>query len=136
VPRQTPTAAHVFCAHSPAGTVSPESSRPPISALAKITSRTLLVSTQRPQRVNELVVSQCDNLVLMRMNSAADLAYIGDELSFAPRALLERAGSFRIGEGLVAGMFASHPALVRFGPRIAVEGGADVPTTWAEGQAS
>ena len=31
----------------------------------------LLVSTQRPQRVNELVVSQCDNLVLMRMISAA-----------------------------------------------------------------
>ncbi|MBM2822432.1 MAG: hypothetical protein HW413_1178, partial [Thermoleophilia bacterium] len=29
----------------------------------------LLVSTQRPQKVDEQVLSQCDNLVLMRMNS-------------------------------------------------------------------
>ena len=90
----------------------------------------LLVSTQRPERVNELVVSQCDNLVLMRMTSAADLAYVADVLSFAPAPLLERATSFRMGESLVAGKIASHPALVRFGPRIAEEGGADVPTTW------
>jgi uncharacterized protein len=96
----------------------------------------LLVSTQRPQRVDELVVSQCDNLVLMRMNSAADLDYIAAELSFAPAPLLERATSFRIGEGLVAGKLASHPAFIRFGPRIAAEGGADVPTSWAEARAS
>ena len=44
----------------------------------------LLVSTQRPQRVNELVVSQCDNLVLMRMSSAADRAYLAETMSFAP----------------------------------------------------
>jgi uncharacterized protein len=93
----------------------------------------LLVSTQRPQRVNELVVSQCDNLLLMRMTSAGDLAYISDVLSFAPRPLLDRATSFRIGESLVAGKAASHPALVRFGPRISQEGGADVPATWARG---
>jgi uncharacterized protein len=93
----------------------------------------LLVSTQRPQRVNELVVSQCDNLVLMRMTSAANLAYVADVLSFAPTPLLERATSFRMGESLVAGKIASHPALVRFGPRIAEEGGSDVPTAWAQG---
>jgi DNA helicase HerA-like ATPase len=96
----------------------------------------LLISTQRPQRVNELVVSQCDNLVLMRMNAAGDLAYIAEELSFAPAPLLERATSFRIGEGLVAGKFASHPAFIRFGPRIAAEGGEDVPASWAEAAAS
>jgi DNA helicase HerA-like ATPase len=91
----------------------------------------LLVSTQRPLRVNELVVSQCDNLVVMRMNAAADLAYIADVLSFAPRPLLERSTGFRQGESLVAGKVASHPAFVRFGPRIAEEGGSDVPATWA-----
>ena len=91
----------------------------------------LLVSTQRPHRVNELVVSQCDNLVLMRMASAGDLAYVADVLSIAPRPLLERATSFRMGESLVAGKISSHPALVRFGPRVSEEGGADVPSTWA-----
>jgi DNA helicase HerA-like ATPase len=93
----------------------------------------LLVSTQRPHRVNDLVVSQCDNLVLMRMTSVGDLGYVADTLSFAPPALLQEATSFRMGESLVAGKIASHPAFVRFGPRIAEEGGADVPTTWAQG---
>ena len=93
----------------------------------------LLVSTQRPQRVTELVVSQCDNLLLMRMTSTSDLAYVSDVLSYAPKPLLDRATSFRIGESLVAGKAASHPALVRFGPRISEEGGADVPATWASG---
>jgi DNA helicase HerA-like ATPase len=93
----------------------------------------LLVSTQRPQRVNDLVVSQCDNLVLMRMTSAGDRAYIAETLSFAPAALVERGGAFRPGEALVAGKVASHPAFVRFGPRIAEEGGSDVQSTWAEG---
>jgi hypothetical protein len=94
----------------------------------------LLVSTQRPQRVDELVVSQCDNLVLMRMASAGDLAYVAETLSYAPAPLLERAMSFGLGESLVAGKISSHPALVRFGPRIAEEGGSDVPSTWADEQ--
>lgn len=91
----------------------------------------LLVSTQRPHRVNELVVSQCDNLVLMRMTSVGDLGYVADTLSFAPPALLREATSFRMGESLIAGKIASHPAFVRFGPRVSEEGGSDVPTTWA-----
>jgi uncharacterized protein len=91
----------------------------------------LLVSTQRPQRVHELVVSQCDNLVLMRMNAAGDLAFIADVLSFAPRPLLERSTTFGLGASLVSGKISSHPAFVRFGPRIAEEGGSDVPATWA-----
>ena len=53
----------------------------------------LLVSTQRPQRVNELVVSQCDNLVLMRMISASDLAHVRELLAVAPAPLVERAAS-------------------------------------------
>ena len=46
--------------------------------------------------------------------------------------LLDQATTFRLGEALVAGKFASHPALVKVGPRIAQEGGADVPATWAQ----
>jgi hypothetical protein len=33
----------------------------------------------------------------------------------------------------VAGKLSSHPALVKMGPRIAQEGGGDVPAAWAEG---
>jgi hypothetical protein len=91
----------------------------------------LLVCTQRPQKVPENLLSQCDNLVLMRMSSAADLEHIGGILSFAPRDLLGGATAFRLGEALVAGKLASHPALIRFGRRVAEEGGSDIDATWA-----
>jgi uncharacterized protein len=91
----------------------------------------LLVSTQRPQKVHENVISQCDNLLLMRMNSLADLAFAGDVFSFVPPSVLNRATDFRQGEFLAAGVFASHPAFVRIGPRITAEGGGDVPSDWA-----
>jgi uncharacterized protein len=91
----------------------------------------LLVSTQRPQKVHEQVLSQCDNLVLMRMNSTADLAHVATTFSFVPPGLLDRTPAFRQGEALVAGKIAPHPALVRFGARVTAEGGADVPADWA-----
>ena len=91
----------------------------------------LLVSTQRPQKVPENVISQCDNLVLMRLNSAADAAFAQAVFSFVPAGLVERATTFRLGEALVAGKISPDPALIRFGARLAEEGGADVPTTWA-----
>ncbi len=91
----------------------------------------LLVSTQRPQKVHENVLSQCDNLLLMRMNSQADLGYVGDIFSFVPASLLARATTFRQGECLVGGKIAPHPALLKIGARIGVEGGGDVPATWA-----
>jgi hypothetical protein len=95
----------------------------------------LLVSTQRPQKVHENVLSQCDNLFLMRMNSLADLGFLGEVFSFVPRSLLTRATGFRQGEALIAGKVASHPHYVRFGARLAEEGGSDVPTDWARQRA-
>ena len=69
----------------------------------------LLVSTQRPQKVHENVISQCDNLVLMRLNSTADAGVRRERL------LLRAAGpdrprhDFRLGEALVAGKISPAP---------------------------
>jgi uncharacterized protein len=90
----------------------------------------LIVVTQRPQKIHENVLSQCDNLVLMRMNSIADLGHVAEVFSFVPPGLIDRATAFGLGEALVAGKIASHPALVRFGSRHSYEGGADV-AGWA-----
>jgi DNA helicase HerA-like ATPase len=95
----------------------------------------LLVSTQRPQKVDEQVLSQCDNLVLMRMNSLSDLAYVGEVFSFVPASLVAQATDFGLGEALVAGKIASHPALIRFGARLSEEGGSDVAADWAASKA-
>jgi hypothetical protein len=51
--------------------------------------------------------------------------------SFVPPSLLARATTFRQGECLVAGKIAPHPAFLRVGERVSVEGGGDVPADWA-----
>jgi uncharacterized protein len=91
----------------------------------------LLVSTQRPQKIPQNVLSQADNLVLMRLNSLADTAFAEAAFSFVPPSLIGRSVTFRQGEGLIAGKISPRPALLRFGTRISQEGGADVPATWA-----
>jgi uncharacterized protein len=90
----------------------------------------LILVTQRPEKVHENVLSQCENLVLMRMNSRGDLAHVADVFSFVPAGLVDRATTFGQGEALVAGKIAPHPALINFGARITKEGGTDV-AGWA-----
>ena len=71
------------------------------------------------------MLSQCDNLVLMRMNSPGDLAELGTVFGFAPPAMLRSSPFFVQGEAL-AGGFVPTPAVVRMGGRLTVEGGSDV----------
>ncbi|HEX6075155.1 MAG TPA: ATP-binding protein [Micromonosporaceae bacterium] len=102
-----------------------------IAAEGRKYGRYLLVATQRPHKVPENLVSQCDNLVLLRMNSQADLADVAGLLSFVPPGLMAGVTSFRMGEALVAGRLLPQPAYLRIGRRVSEEGGADVPATWA-----
>lgn len=91
----------------------------------------LLTSTQRPNKVHENVLSQSDNLVLMRVNGLGDLEALGRLLSFVPRSLMDGATEFRMGQALVAGKILPDPAYVQMGARVSEEGGSDVPTDWA-----
>ena len=78
------------------------------------------------------MLTQADNLVLMRLNSLADMAFTQEVFSFVPPSLIDRAVTFHQGEALMAGKISPQPALLRFGARISEEGGADVPATWAQ----
>ena len=131
--RRTPTLivldeAHNICPAEPAGLLQAAlvERLVQIAAEGRKYGLWLLLSTQRPSKIHPQVLSQCDNLVLMRMNSTADLAHIRQVFSFVPPGLIDRATTFRQGEALVAGTIASHPALIRFGARITEEGGSDV----------
>ena len=86
----------------------------------------LLLSTQRPSKVHPGIVSQCDNLTLMRMSSPLDLEGLATYFGFAPPALLARSPWFRQGEALFAGGFVAAPTLLRVGERLTPEGGSDV----------
>ena len=78
--------AHNICAAEPADPVSRIATdrAVQIAAEGRKYGLYLLVSTQRPNKVHENVVSQCDNLLMMRMNSHADLADLGRLFSFVP----------------------------------------------------
>jgi DNA helicase HerA-like ATPase len=102
-------------------------------AKAASTGLYLLLASQRPQKLHPNVVSQCDNLVLMRMSSSADLAYLAEVFSQVPSSLLGRAPHFTIGQALIAGRPVQSPTFVTFGGRLSREGGRDIPATWATG---
>ena len=91
----------------------------------------LLLASQRPDKLPENVLSQCDNLLLMRVNSAGDRAALAARFGFVPPELVEFAGTFGLGEILLAGKVSPAPQLARTGARLTPEGGADVPTDWA-----
>jgi uncharacterized protein len=91
----------------------------------------LLLASQRPDKLPDNVLSQCDNLLLMRVNSSADRAALAERFGFAPPDLVELAGSFGLGESLLVGKVAPVALLATTGARLTPEGGADVPTDWA-----
>ena len=86
----------------------------------------LLLSTQRPSKVHTGIVSQCDNLTLMRTNSRDDLDQLSAIFGFLPRGLVAEAARFRQGEALVGGGFVTMPSIVRLRDRVTPEGGIDV----------
>ncbi|WP_308466938.1 ATP-binding protein [Rathayibacter soli] len=86
----------------------------------------LLLSTQRPTKIHPNVLSQCDNLCLMRMNAPRDLAELADVFGFVPEELFERSPEFHQGQALFAGGFIQAPTIAQMGGRITEEGGADV----------
>lgn len=86
----------------------------------------LLLSTQRPDKIHPNVLSQCDNLGLMRVNSPRDLADLADVFGFAGEELIRQATSFAQGQALFAGGFISDPTVVQVGRRLTVESGGDV----------
>ncbi len=86
----------------------------------------LLLSTQRPTKIHPNVLSQCDNLCLMRMNAPRDLAELADVFGFVPEHMLAESPEFRQGQALFAGGFINTPTFTQMGARITEEGGADV----------
>lgn len=90
----------------------------------------LFVASQRPGKVHPNVLSQCDNLLLMRMNGAHDVDELEAAFSHVPAMLLRESLSFGLGQALFAGPLSPLPQITQVGTRLTQEGGADIPTTW------
>jgi uncharacterized protein len=90
----------------------------------------LLLASQRPGKIHANILSQCDNLVLMKMISASDLAYVSQVFSQAPGTFLDQSPHFAQGECLLAGKIVQNPTFCAFEGRLSEEGGTDVPASW------
>lgn len=86
----------------------------------------LLLSTQRPTKIHPNVLSQCDNLGLMRVNAPRDLAELAEVFGFASPESIGRSRGFAQGQALFAGGFVAEPTFVQMGDRLTQEAGADV----------
>jgi uncharacterized protein len=91
----------------------------------------LLMVTQRPEKLHANALTQCDNLILLRLNGIADVERIAAAFSFVPQPLIAEATSFSKGEALFAGPIVARPTRAAFDGRLSPEGGGDLPTDWA-----
>jgi DNA helicase HerA-like ATPase len=91
----------------------------------------LLLVTQRPDKLEPNALTQCDNLILLRLNGAADVNRLAAAFSFVPPPLLGEAPSFAKGEALIVGGIVARPTRAAFEGRLSPEGGGDAPTHWA-----
>jgi uncharacterized protein len=87
----------------------------------------LLLATQRPDKLDPNVMSQCENQIVMKMTSRADLARIADTFSQVSPGLLSECAKFDKGYALIAGKIVNTPTFVHFDGRLSFEGGGDLP---------
>lgn len=91
----------------------------------------LVLATQRPQKLEGNIISQCDNLIVMKLTSRADTDYIAQGYNGVTREMVELAYGFTQGEAIAVGRFVKSPTLFRFRLRNTREGGADLAPDWA-----
>lgn len=96
----------------------------------------LLLSTQRPSKIHPQVLSQCDNICLMRTNAPADLESVRRLFGAVPADLLSQVPAFGLGQALFSGGFAPQPSVVQLGSRLTREGGSDVSVPSSRSRAS
>jgi hypothetical protein len=93
----------------------------------------LILVTQRPSRLDASLLSQCDNLVLLKMNNRHDLDLVERVFGFVPEGFAKRAFDFKTGDALLAGSFVDGPTYAHVAPRRTQEGGRNVREQhWAQ----
>jgi len=92
----------------------------------------LLVASQLPSKIHEHVLTQCGNLILMKMLSQSDIDALKDSASFVSEMMLDQSKFFGVGDALIMGGIVPSPCLVHFEGRKTREGGSDMEVPWAE----
>lgn len=91
----------------------------------------LLISSQLPSKIHEHVLTQCGNVIMMKMLSQSDIDTLQDSFSFVSEKLLWTSKYFATGEAIVIGGIVPAPCLIHFEGRKTQEGGADFNVKWS-----
>jgi DNA helicase HerA-like ATPase len=91
----------------------------------------LLLASQRAQKLHRNVISQCDNLILMRMVNQFDIDHVAGSFAGVSREMVSLARGFKKGTALAVGRIVRCPTLFGFRVRGTPEGGGDVSLDWS-----
>ena len=90
----------------------------------------LILATQRPNKVKKGLLGECDNAIILKMNSRADLEHIANEMRILDIKLLEPCLHFQgQGNAIAVGemtKMAPYMQMFKSAPRRTVEGGVDI----------
>jgi hypothetical protein len=92
-----------------------------------------MIVSQRPSEISETILSQCNSMVLMRMNNPDDQDYAARVVSDQFRSLIRLLPSLRPGEGFVIGDSVMMPmrTLIDLPPRLPRSGDVDFFKMWS-----
>lgn len=74
----------------------------------------LVLATQKPQKIHSEIAEECENFVLLQMNSSQDLVAAKGSFQGAPEPLVDLIPDFEKGEALAWGAFVPGPVLIKF----------------------
>jgi hypothetical protein len=91
----------------------------------------LFLATQRPTKLHNELVPECENSCLLRVQSRLDTKFASDALGIAPTAA-DNAPGFTQGQGLISGRWIDSEVAIdaKFAPARSVVSGGGLPETW------
>jgi hypothetical protein len=97
----------------------------------------LFLATQRPTKLHNELVPECENSCLLRVQSRLDTKFASDALGIAPTAA-DNAPSFTQGQGLISGRWTISDVAIdaKFAPARSVVSGGGLPETWEKDRES
>jgi DNA helicase HerA-like ATPase len=86
----------------------------------------LILITQRPYRIHQDTLSQCNSQIIMRLTNPQDQQAVRTSSESISEGLLGDLPGLNVGEAVVLGPVVRVPVMVRIGERISREGGNDI----------
>ncbi|MEM0155627.1 MAG: ATP-binding protein [Thermoplasmataceae archaeon] len=86
----------------------------------------LVVITQRPGKIDQDVLSQCNSEIILRITNPLDQKAIIESGESVGESVMSDLPSLDIGEGILLGEFVRMPVIVKIRERETIEGGGDV----------